>query len=168
MQKRRKKYLGEYTVTEVAKAVGVSASTVSRILSNKIAQESDAAHKVRNFMQRNNLRMEKLRKNSCGDIYLVCDLAGDESVLPYSDFPYIYKALLSQAENAGYNLIHSQRSGINPILNSSKSAQVRGIIFHSHPFPLVKKLPVVAINHGISPYEINIVQADMIAGFIKT
>ena len=87
MEKKRKKYLGDYTVTQVAAAVGVSAATVSRILSNKIASDSNAAHKVRTFMKDKGLSLEKLRKDVRGDIYLVCDIAGDESVLPYSNFP---------------------------------------------------------------------------------
>lgn len=167
MKKGRKKYLGEYTLTEVAELTGISVATVSRILNNKISPDSESAKKLKEFLRRKELSFDSLKNRAKVNIYLVCDFLGDETTLPITNFPYIYRSLLKKAELDGFNLIHTQRKGINPILNSTKGDSIRGIIFHCHPFDLDKHVPSVVINHNIFATDRNLVYADLIAGYLK-
>jgi len=135
MKKRRNNSQNDnrsITITDVAKAAGVSVPTVSRVLNNKAYVSDETRQKVneavRNLGYAPHTQARRLRGGSSMTIALHHPIDSPHELTSVIDIPYITGAAAAASEKEYY--LNSLVSQLTPdlLLNMYRSSQIDGII----------------------------------------
>lgn len=166
------------TIKDVAKLAGVSPSTVSRTLSNRIFVEEETRRKVLKAVEELNYHPSIMAKGlKEGKTYSIGFMVPDINSLFY---PMVMKAVEKCAADKGYSLIlmnndesiEKEQQALNSIasrgLDGVICMSVEDEVTHLELFQSERRIPVVLINRNVSDQMSSVSIDDEHGGYVMT